>query len=340
MHKNEIINREMVQDALYTKDEDIIISKSPFSAFEEIESEELVYRGIQSYANSEKIAMQIHLNILKVKDDDTIDLEILKALHELEFAISRMITIYLNIKGIEIHQKKVSKRLRYMNNLGVISSYELISKDKNGNINRYETPIYFLDKASTFILKSQGINARYSLENALKPKDSIKEMLARNQLMLRYVTNVTNIEYTKNRPIYKLPNNDSYLPQLQIVFTHKNKKQHILFEFVRSYKDWQLKLISRLDKCKTAFDNFAPSAAIPTIPLIVLVAEDDRHALDIMKVIVTNELTMENSSYLFTTDNRTRTLPLNQSIFRFGVEDNKPVIKTLSIELLNLVKTS
>ncbi|MCK9470661.1 MAG: hypothetical protein M0Q88_02780 [Bacilli bacterium] len=337
MDKSEINGRDLVKNSLLINDEDIVISKSPFSAFENIESEELVYKGSTTYMNAEHITLQVHMGYLKVKDDDTIDLEILKALDELEFAISRMITIYLNLKGIDIHQKKVQKRLSYLNRLRIISSYELKSTDKDGNIKKSPTPIYFLDKASVFILKSQGIKTNYRLETALKSKNGIKEILSRNQLMLKYTSTIKNINFTKNNPTYKLQNGNEYQPHLQIVFDNKGKNQYILFEFIRSYDGWQDKLINKLDKCKYVIESFTPSKTIPSVPLVILVAEDDKHALDIMKLIIKNDLTIKNSPYLFTTDNRTLTSPLNQSIFRFGVEDNKPVIKTLSIELFNIV---
>lgn len=336
MHKSDIIGRHLVQDNLFTSDDNMFISKSPFSAFENNELDELVYKGRTSYMNAEHIALQVQMGYLRVRDDDTLDLEILIALDELEFATSRMITIYLNLRGVDIHQRKVQNRLVYMNKLKVLSSYEFVSRDKDGVQRRSHASIYFLDAASIFILKSQDVKTSFKLETALKSKKGIKKILARNQLMLKYVQEIKNIKYTKNNPIYKLPNSDIYSPNLQIVFDYKDKNQHMFFEIVRSFEGWEQKIISKLDKAKLFIESFKPSATIPLPPTIVLVGEDDKHSFDIMKFILINELTPLNYHFIFTTDNRIMTSQINNSMFRFAVEDNKASIRTLNMELFEI----
>lgn len=336
MHKSEIVGRGKIGDALYTNNSNIAISKSPFSAFESNEDDELVFKGKTNYANIENITLQVNMGYLRIKDDDTIDLEILKALDELEFAISRMVTWYLNLKGIEIHQEKVSKRLKYMNRLKIISSYELRSKDKNGNERQNHTSIYYLDTGSIFIFKSQDIKPSFKPETAIKSKNGIKEILSRNQLMLTYVENIKNVNYTKNSPTYKLANGDEYKPHLQIVFDYEGNQQHMFFEVVRSYNGWQEKTLSRLDKCKSFIESFKPSSTIPRVPIVVMVAEDDKHSYDIMKTIIDNNLLIKDYTYFFTTDNRVLTSQIDKSIVKVVVEDNNPSIVVLTIRLFEL----
>ena len=104
MQSSNIINRKKVFKNLYTSDSDIFVSKSPFSAFENKEDEELVYRGRTSPISMEHIMMNVKLGYVKLEDDG-MNLEILKSLNELYYATSRMVTIYLNLLGIDVKQK-------------------------------------------------------------------------------------------------------------------------------------------------------------------------------------------------------------------------------------------
>lgn len=333
MKATDIIGRHLVQDNLFTSDKDIFISKSPYSAFENKESDELVFKGRTDFVNPELIAMQVQKGYLRIKDEDTTDLSILLALDELEFASSRMITIYLNLTGIDIHQRKVQDRLTYMSRLKVLSSYEFVSKDKNGVQKRSHSSIYFLDAASIILLRSQDIWTSFKLETALKSKKGIKEVLARNQLMLKYVQDIKNINYTTNNPIYKLPSSEVYRPNLQIVFDHEGKNQHLFFEVARTFEGWEKKIIGKLERAKLFIENFETSNSIPQAPIIVIIAENDQHSFDIMKLIISLNLTPENYNYIFTTDGRTLTSQIDNSIFRFVVSDNKASIRTLNMTL-------
>lgn len=337
MKISDIIGRHLVQDNLFTSDKNIFVSKSPYSAFENKESEELIFKGRTDFVNPELIAMQVQKGYLKIKDEETIDLSILIALDELEFASSRMITIYLNLTGIDIHQRKIQNRLTYMSRLKVLSSYEFASKDKNGVQRRSHSSIYFLDAASIILLRSQDIWTTFKLETALKSKKGIKEVLARNQLVLKYLQEINNIKYTTNNPIYKLHNGLVYRPHVQIVFEHEDKNQHIFFEVARSFEGWQKKIISKLEKAKLFIESYEPSNSIPQTPIIVIIAENDQHSFDIMKLIISLDLIPENYNYIFTTDGRTITNQIDNSIFRFVVSDNKASIRTLNMTLFQRV---
>lgn len=336
MQKSEIVNREKVYNKLFTSDDKIFVSKSPFSAFESTENEELVFRGRTSPIRMEHIMMQVKMGYVKIDGDDGIDLEILKALNELEFATSRMITIYINLKGINITQDKVQKRLHYLNKIKILSSYEFRSKDEEGRERKSQIPIYFLDIAGTIILKSQDISCYWNIEDTIKSKHGIKEILSRNQLMLTYLIKIKNIEYTKNRPMYKLIDGEDLFPDLQIVFEYKDSTQYMFFEFIRTFNGWENKIINKLNQYKLFYENFKPSNSIRSKPILIFVSEDDAHAFNIMKTIITNDLTISNQGYLFTTDTRIISDEINKSIFKFTVENNKASITILNIELFHL----
>lgn len=337
MQGSQIIGRNNVKNALLTNNDEIIVSKSPFSAFSTKEEDEIVFKGNKGFMNPELIALHVEEGILKIHDDDNIDLEILKSLIELQYANSRMITMYLNLLGINVNQTKVKKRLKYMNSsVKIISAKEFRSKNKEGKVISSPTSIYYLNKASIIILESQEIKISYDLQIALKSKNGIKEILARNQFMLEYALNVKNIKYTKFNPIHKLKNGEEYSPNLQIAIDYKEKTQHMMFEVVRGFDGWEKKLIDKLELCKHFIESFIPSKTMGESPLVIIAAEDDHHAFAIMKLLLANDLIVKSNPYLFTTDNRIITSKINNSIFRFAIENNKATAKILDIEMFKL----
>ncbi|MCQ4924823.1 hypothetical protein NE686_17105 [Tissierella carlieri] len=336
MQKSQIVGRDKVQDSLFTTNKDITVSKSPFSAFESNEESELVLKGRTTYMNAEQIALQVNNGYLKIKDEDTTDLEILKALVELEFATSRMITIYLNLTGTYIHQEKIQTRLKSMTKLKVLSCYEFKSKGKDGKEKYSHASVYFLDIASVYLLKSQGINTSFKLETVLKSKNGIKEILARNQLMLIYVERIKNINYTRNNPLFKVRNGEDYQPHLEIAFDFKGTMHYMLFEIIRSYDGWRKNIVKKLYSYKLFIENFTPSKRITQLPNIVLVAEDDLHAYDVMNLILENDLMIENGQYLFSTDNRLVTSDVVNSMFRISFEDEDFKTIVLKIALFDV----
>lgn len=331
MHKSEIVRRNGFEANLFVPNDKIAMSKSPYSAFSSTESDELVFKGSLSYVNVEKIVLHSQMRILRIIDEDTLDLDILKALYELDFANSRMITLYLNIIGIDIHQKKIARRLDYLTRIKAVSAYEFRSIDENGMERSSHTPIWFLDSASKFIFKSQNMPFD-KMDLSLKSKDGIKEALSRNQLLLTYVQNINNILFTKNRPTFKLGNGDILNPSLLMVFENNNQKDYMLFEFVRSYQGWESKLLMQLDRYKNFIEGFTPSATIPQLPYVILVAENDMHAANIAKLVLTNDLMPENKQHFFSTDNRVRTMAKNNS----GLFKCSPSDKEIKLVLLNI----
>ena len=334
MQGSDIINREKVYKNLYTTDDDIFISKSPFSAFENKEDEELVYRGRTSPISMEHIMMNVKSGFVKLEGDG-IDLEVLKSLNELGYATSRMVTIYLNLLGIDVKQEKVHKRLRYLNRIKILSSYEFQSKDEDGNIKKSHVPVYFLDKGGVTILNSWEIPCHWDIGDTIRPKHGIKEILARNQLMLTYLVRIKNIEYTKIQPMYMLPNNERFYPDLQIVFNSNNGLQHLFFEIVRTFNGWKSKLIRRLEQYKLFYENFAPSKTIPNVPILIIVSENDPHSYNILKVIAQNQLIIPQIEYLFTTDTRVISSEINRSIVKFEPNDDEISIIVLNFSLFD-----
>lgn len=333
MHKSEIIGRNLVEKNIFISDNEIFVSKSPYSAFSATEQDEWRYKGKKQLFNPELLLLKVQDKILKIHEDDSIDLDIILALKELEFATSRMIAIYLNLKGISIKQKNVQNRLRVLRSIKAVSTHEFVSMDTDGNEKKLNATIYSLDIGSSLIFTSQNIKDGFKKETAIKGKNSVKEILIRNQLILTYIYNIKNIEYTKNDPYYPLPGGEEFYPNLQIVFEYNNTKYHMMFEFIRSFKGWENKTLDRMNQYKKFLENFAPSKSIPNSPIVTLVTEDDTHAFKTLKLIINNNLEVPEFSYLFTTDTRMLTDDIKKSIFSFFIENEIAKVQVLDTEL-------
>lgn len=340
MQSSEIVNRGPMSHRIFTGNDQIEVSKSPYAAYENSEEQEVVFKGKQVFVNIEKIILHAQMGNLKIKDDDNIDLEILKSLIELEFGTSRMITQYLYIKGIDISQKVIQKRLVYLSKIKAVSAYEFRSKDKQGNIRRSHTSVYFLDTASEFILKSQKI-AIYpeNLNGPLKSKSGVKEALSRNQLMLSYISMVKNIDFAKISPTYKLTTGETLIPDLLISFDNKGKSEYFFFEVVRSFAGWEKRLLEKQSLYKKFIEGFKPSKKIPNVPQLILVAEDDVHAFKIFKTMLMNDCMPENQQYIYTTDNRVISDRIHDNgLFVFKLQENNDVhLNIINPKILELV---
>lgn len=339
MQGSDIINREAVYKNLFTADGDIFVSKSPFSAYENKEDEELVCRNSNNpYINMEHVIMNIRSGFIKLEGEDNIDLEILKSLNELGYATSRMITIYLNLLGSDIKQRKIHKRLRYLSRFKIVSSYEFQSKDKDGNIKKSHTPAYFLDENGIMILNNWRIPCYWNLWDTVGPKYGIKEALSRNQLMLTYLIKIKNIEYTRINPMYELVVKERFFPNLQIVFNSENGQQHLFFEIVRTFNGWENQLIEKLKQYKIFYENFTPSKTIPKTPILIIVSEDDPHSYNILKEIAANQISIPEIEYLFTTDARIISEQINKSITKFEFKEDEVNIVVLNFNLFDTIK--
>lgn len=340
MHKSEVINRGPVKDNLYIGNDKISVSKSPYAAYENNEEEELVEKGKGRYVNIENIILQAQMGNLKIRDEDDVDLQILKALLELEVATSRMITHYLYIRGINRFQKDIQKRLVYLSKIKAVSAFEFRSKDKNGKERRNHTSIYYLDTASEFILKSQDIQvSKDSLYSALKSKNGIKKSLSRNQLLLSYLSNIENIEFSKISPTYKLNGGIELKPDLLVVFGKEKKNEYFFFEVVRAFDGWENRMLEKQRKYKQFIEEFKPSKTIQKVPQLVMVAEDDVHAFNIFKALLINDCIPSNQRYIYTTDNRVLSENIkDDGLFIFDLKENNEVhLNIITPKLFNVI---
>ncbi len=312
---------------LFVEDADILVTKSPFSAYE----------GERKKFDGRLNSISLDHIMIKVKREDVfgIDFDILEAISDLEFSTSRMITQYLNNKGIKIDQGKVQNRLNFLNRLTIISRYKVVNDESETN-----TRIYCLERVGKYLLISRDIPCKWVATDSARPLSTMKRILARNQVLLTYKSRLNNIEsYTVN-PVYKImATNKDLKPDLKITFTNQQgNNETILFEVARSYDGCMEKTIETLNTYKEYVDYFSPTPNMTEPPRLVLVGEDDKHLFEIFKQVLKNKIQPKNRDFIYTSDLRIIGGELSRSLIQFTIikENNKfkPKIQELNFDLL------
>lgn len=302
---------------LLVQDEEILVSKSPFSAFP---AEKMIYDGRISPISIEHI-------MLKVKRGHVYgaDFVILEALSELEFATSRMVTQYLNLKNIDISQSKVSNRLKFMNKTNIISRFKFESDEGKLNVKAY-----CLERAGKYLLLSRNYKCYWKMTDNTRPIQVVKKILARNQVLLSYRTKIPNVLRYSINPRFKLLKSNSFFnPSLKVDLKHGEEQEYILFEIFRGYDGFEDEIGKKMKQYEEFYEYFTPTVDLPRPPQLIIVGEDDKHLFEIFKILFKKNLKLKDVSYIYTTDLRVLDVELNKSVvqFTFIGEDGKKKAK-------------
>jgi hypothetical protein len=306
---------------LFIKDKDITTSKSPFAKYE---GEEKEFDGRDS-------GIRIDHIMLKVKKEYVfgVDFDIIEAIYKLQYSTSRMITQYLNLKGINIEQGKVQNRLNFLNRLTIISRYKVVNKESSTN-----TRIYCLEYMGKRLLQSREIECNWKQTDSGLELSMMKKILARNQVLLTYRSRLNNI--TNYKTEFK---NYSFAPDLEISLGEDGKTKEVMwFNVFRSYEGWEEKAEEKIREFKNFIDYFKKNVYVPIKPTFVIVGEDDKHLFEIFKIALINKLQPKDQSIKYTSDLRVIGNDLNKSLIEFTLEKQggkyKPNLKELNFVLL------
>jgi len=301
--------------------------KAQVSPFAIREGEIKIFDGKDGYVSMNQIVHKI--NIGHITD---IHFEILDLVNEFEFITSRQIYQLLQIKGIEIKsQDKLNKKLEQLIKTKILTRYYFHSEDGKG-IYR----IYCLEKMGKYLLNSRDIECKWQPTDNVKPVALIKKRLAGNQTLLAYLRKVKAF--------------DSYVvkPQLtaktlakpfkasggSVKLTKNNKSISFLFEVVRREEDWKNKLVEKMRLYQDFYDNFVPGdSGFPIMPQLIFVCEDEKHAAETFKLIVTKGLEISKIKLYFTTDLRQNKESLEDTLIEFKLDENTNKYKVANVEL-------
>ena len=307
-------------------DEEIKTSISPFAMRE---GEIKTFDGKDGYVSINQIINKI--NIGHITD---IHFKILELVNEFEFITSRQIYQILEARGIDVKsQDKLNNKLEQLIKMKILTRYYFTAEDGKG-IYR----IYSLEKMGKYLLNSRGIECKWQPTDNTKPVSMIKKRLAGNQVIISYLRKVKYFDSYKVKPVLTSKQiGKTFKLHAGIKLTKSGKSADLIFEAVRREEDWEKKLIDRMKLLKDFYENFVQfDSGYETKPVLVLLCEDDKHTIEVYKVIVQNKLEISNTKIYFTTDLKQNNSSLENSLTEFVLDEKtgKYKIQELALKIL------
>ena len=301
--------------------------KAEVSPFAIREGEIKVFDGKDGYVSMNQIIHKINLGHIT-----DIHFQILEIVNEFEFITSRQIYQLLQIKGVDLKsQDKLNKKLEQMIKTKILTRYYFHSEDGKG-IYR----IYCLEKMGKYLLNSRDIECKWQPTDNVKPVSLIKKRLAGNQTILAYLRKVKAFDsYTvkqeltakKTGKVFKATGGS-------VKLTKNNKSISFLFEVIRREETWKDKLVEKMRLYQDFYDNFVPGDSGFTImPQLIIVCEDEKHAAEAFKIIVTKQLEINTIRLYFTTDLRQNKETLEDTLIEFKLDEATNKYKVANVEL-------
>lgn len=294
-------------EILYVDDTEIKRSKSSFSIYP---NEIVKYEGKHTKLNIDNLllALQTRKHIM-----DALGYQVLNAVYLLNFSTSRQITEYLNIvKGINVTQNTVSKKLHNFNNLSIVTQHSFMSDENKEGTNM---KFYCLEKNGRILLQGAGFTCNWKQTDALD--NNVKEYLVRNQYILKLYKDCNKVENLKLKKL---------LTGIGATYT-VNNNSHIIIP-IRNRLNFEEDLLK-------TFDNLSKPEYLAMLnKKIIIIGEDAKHIFNIFKILGSKKL-MQSNIY-FITDLKLFDRHINKAFVRFGVKQNENGIDiVMKDEILN-----
>ena len=307
-------------------DEEIKTNISPFAMRE---GEIKTFDGKDGYVSMNQIINKI--NIGHITD---IHFQILEIVNEFEFITSRQIYQLLEARGADIKsQDKLNNKLEQLIKTKILTRYYFTAEDGKG-IYR----IYSLEKMGKYLLNSRGVECKWQPTDNTKPVAMIKKRLAGNQVIISYLRKVKAFDgYTIKPTLNAKQTGKIFKMHAGIKVSKSGKSADLIFEALRREEDWQKKLIDRMKLIKDFYENFVQfDSGYETKPGLVLLCEDDKHTIEVFKIIVQNKLEISNAKIWFTTDLKQNNPSLATSLTEFVLDEEtgKYKIQELNLKIL------
>lgn len=299
----------MEENTLYVDDSDIKKSRSSFSIYP---NEHIKYEGKYNKLNTDSLllALQTRNHIM-----DALGYQVLNAIYIMNYSTSRQITEYLNIvKGIDVTQNTVSKKLRNFNNLSIATQQSFISDE---NIDGTNMKFYCLDKNGRTLLQGAGFTCNWKATDSLDNLH-VKDYLVRNQYILKLYKECEKVENVKFKKLIA-----------GIGATYSvNNNSHIVIP-VRNTINYQEELLKTFDKVSKSAEFLAMLNK-----KIIIIGEDSKHIFNIFKFLASKKLMQQN--IYFVTDLKLFDRELNKLFVRFGIMQKENGIDVvMKDEILN-----
>ena len=306
------------------EDNQIEAKKSPFALRE---GEIKTFDGKDGYVSMNQIVQKINLGHI-----NDLHFAILELVNEFEFITSRQLCQMLDYKKIEYKsQDKLNNKLEQLIKSKILTRYYFTSDDGKG-IYR----IYCLEKMGKYLLNSRGIETKWQQSDNTKPVAMIKKRLAGNQVIIAYLNKVKAFdEYVVKQNLTAKTLGKTFRATGGSVKLSKNSKSiTFVFEVIRRENEWEKKFVDKMRMYKDFYDNFVPmDSRFQALPQLIIVCEDELHAKEAFKVIVTNKVEIDAIKLYFTTDLRQIEENLTKTLLEFKLDENTGKYKAEDVEL-------
>ncbi len=307
------------------EDEKIKTTVSPFAMKE---GEIKTFDGKDGYVSINQIIHRINLGHIT-----EIHFKILELVNEFEFMTSRQIYQILVHRNIDIKsQDKLNNKLEQLIKTKVLTRYYFSSED-----GKCIYRVYCLEKMGKYLLNSRNIECKWQPTDNTKPVSMIKKRLAGNQIIVAYMRKVAAFDQYTVKPAITAKKAGKILKANGgVKLTKKGISIDFLFEVVRREEDWEKNFEDRMRLYKDFYENFVQfDSGYERAPQFILVAEDDKHMVEIFKVIVTKKLEIPNMKIYFTQDLSQNTTKLDKSLIEFVTDENgKYKMNNVEVKLL------
>ena len=287
--------------------------KTEVSPFAVREGEIKTFDGKDGYVSMNQIIHKI--NIGHITD---IHFKIMELVNEFEFITSRQIYQILVHNGEDIKsQDKLNNKLEQLVKSKILTRYYFTSEE-----GKCIYRVYCLEKMGKYLLNSRGIECKWQPTDNTKPVGMIKKRLAGNQIIVAYLRKVKAFDkYTVKPQLNAKKLGKVFKCHAGIKIAKSGKSIDLIFESIRREEDWENKLIDRVKYYIDFYESFVQfDSGFEIKPQLVFVCEDNKHMVEILKVMVTNKLEIPNIKLLFTTDLRQNADSLDKSLVEFKID--------------------
>lgn len=300
--------------------------KTEVSPFAIREGEIKTFDGKDGYVSMNQIIHKI--NIGHITD---IHFRIMELVNEFEFITSRQIFQILEYRGEDVKsQDKLNNKLEQLVKSKILTRYYFTSEE-----GKCIYRVYCLEKMGKYLLNSRGIECKWQPTDNTKTVAMIKKRLAGNQVIVAYLRKVKAFDkYTVKPTLTAKKLGKVFKCQAGIKLSKNGKSIDFIFETIRREEDWEKKLIDRMKLYIDFYESFVTfDSGFEIKPQLVLVAEDNKHLVEILKIIVTNKLEIPNLKLLFTTDLRQNSETLTNSLVEFKIDETTGKYKVEEVDL-------
>lgn len=301
--------------------------KTEVSPFAVREGEVKTFDGKDGYVSMNQIIHKINIGHIT-----EIHFKIMELVNKFEFITSRQIYQILVHNGEDIKsQDKLNNKLEQLVKSKILTRYYFTSEE-----GKCIYRVYCLEKMGKYLLNSRGIECKWQPTDNTKTVGMIKKRLAGNQVIIAYLRKVKAFDsFTVKPQLTAKKLGKIFKAHAGVKITKNNKSIDLIFEAIRREEDWENKLIDRMKYYIDFYENFVQfDSGFAIKPQLVLVCEDNKHMVEVLKIIVTNKLEIPGIKLLFTTDLRQNSDSLDKSLVEFKIEDGKYKMEEVTLKVL------